>query len=81
MLYTPAAGPSRKIPIAPGRDRSLWDPSKTTTMSRGNRIRPACRPASASRRAAMIAASSAIRAATVSASVPNSTAQFCPSGV
>ena len=66
--------------MAPGRDRSLRDPSKTTTMSRPNLARPACRLARAlCCRAAMMACSSAIRAATVSASLPISAAQFCPS--
>jgi hypothetical protein len=79
MQYTPTWPPSRSTPMAPGSDRSLRDPSKTTTMSRENRTRSACRSASAWRRAVMMACNSAIRAATVSASVPISAAQFCPS--
>ena len=77
MLYTPTSGPSRRMPTTPGRDRSLREPSKTTTMSGPNRPWPCSRIAWC--RALTIAPSSAIRAATVSASLPISAAQFCPS--
>ena len=65
--------------MAPGSERSLRDPSKTTTMSRREPALLDMRSRSAFCRAVMMACSSAIRAATVSASLPISATQFCPS--
>ena len=64
--------------MTPGSDRSLRDPSNTTRMS--GRKRTSCRPASlaACWRALTTASSSAMRAATDSASLPINTAQSCP---
>jgi hypothetical protein len=67
------------MPMAPGRDRSLRDPSKTTTMSCPNLAWPAPCSRSALRLAVMMACSSAILAATVSALLPIKAVQFCPS--
>ena len=71
MAYTPTCGPSRSIWMTPGSDRSFRDPSNTTMMSGRELHRPggrrSQRPAACS---LMMASSSAIRAATDSASLP-----------
>ncbi len=64
--------------MAPGSDRSLRDPSKTTMMSGRNRASCGPAPLAACCRALMMASSSAILVATDSASLPISTAQSCP---
>ncbi len=70
IAYTPTCGPSRRICTAPGSMRSFRDPSKTTTMSCRNETWSIPESRWARCRPAMMACSSAIRAATVSASFP-----------
>ena len=71
IAYTPTAGPSRSTWIAPGSERSLPRPVEHDDDVGLNRMAP-CGPAAASAfcRAPTMASSSAIRAVTVSASLP-----------